>query len=108
MLQSHPPVTEIQSGKSLKVLSEVLSRVLREIGVLGGGAPESAQGNRGAPGGALERAQCGVSTGRALSGALPEALPVSLSTLGSTPRSTPISRSTPGSTSESTFKDFPL
>ena len=76
------------------MLRGVLPRVLREI--------------RGAPGSAPESAQCGTSTERALSGALPEAPPICLSTLGSTPRSTPISRSTLGSTSESSFKDFPL
>ena len=108
-LQSHPPVTG------------VLKWEIHESAL--GSAPEGAPENRGAPGGGSREcsgklgvlqgvlpraAQCGASTERALSGALPGAPPISLSTLGSTPWSTPISRSTLGSTSESTFMDFPL
>ena len=73
VLQSHPPVTAFQSGKSLKVLSEVLPRVLRDFGVLRGVLLR-------------ELREIGV-----LQEMLPsEAPPISLSTLGTTP----ISRST--------------
>ena len=49
-LQSHPPVTGVLKGKFLKVLSEVLARVLREIGVLRGVLPRVLREIGGAPG----------------------------------------------------------
>ena len=55
VLQSHPPVADCSSGKSVKVLWEVLPRVLPKIRVLRGGAPESAQGVWGVLQGVLPR-----------------------------------------------------
>ena len=90
------------------MLREVLPGLFWEIGVLWGVLARVLRKTGGAPGSAPQGAQCGGSTGREPSGALPGAPPVSLSTLASISQSTPISQNSPGSTSRSTSRDFPV